>query len=123
MKKTLLRLINTRTLCNQLPEVFTKSQYEELRLQQARDLRKQWEQETGEHYRLTTSFSRGEGAFTLEHLIDEGFAIQVGAETFTKIIRVWETGKIYSNRPIEAKCYYYRLTKEIFDFFEKLPNS
>lgn len=118
-EKTLLRIANTRTICTQLPEVFTKSQYEELRRLQAHGLRELWMKETGMRYKTEGYFAKEEGAFTLDNLKAEGFLILVKVEKITKTVQTWEYGKGYIDQQIEVERHYYRLSKEIEDFFEK----
>lgn len=120
-EKTLLRIANTRTICAQLPEVFTKSQYEELRRLQAHGLRELWMKETGMRYKTEGYFAKEEGAFKLDNLKAEGFLILVKTEKVTKTVQVWdwEYGKGYIDQQIEVERYYYRLSEEIENFFEK----
>lgn len=120
-EKTLLRIANTRTICTQLPEVFTKSQYEELRRLQAHGLRELWMKETGTRYKTKGYFAKEEGAFTLDNLKAEGFLILARTEKVTKTVQVWDWkyGKGYIDQQIEVERHYYRLSKEIEDFFEK----
>ena len=119
-EKTLLRIANTRTICAQLPEVFTKSQYEELRRLQAHGLRELWMKETGMRYKTEGYFAKEEGAFTLDNLKAEGFLIMVKTEKVTKTVQVWEYDKsCYIDQQIEVERHYYRLSEEIEDFFEK----
>lgn len=118
-EKTLLRIANTRTICAQLPEVFTKSQYEELRRLQAHGLRELWMKETGMRYKTEGYFAKEEGAFTLDNLKTEGFLILVKVEKITKTVQTWEYGKGYIDQQIEVERHYYRLSEEIEDFFEK----
>lgn len=119
-EKTTLRVANTRTLCNQLPEVFTKSQYEELRRLQAHGLRELWMQETGMRYKSEGYFAREQGAFKLDNLKAEGFLILVKVEKILKTVQVWEYGKGYVDQQIEVERHYYRLSEEIEDFFVKV---
>ena len=119
-EKTTLRVANTRTLCNQLPEVFTKSQYEELRRLQAHGLRELWMKETGMRYKSEGYFAKEEGAFKLDNLKAEGFLILVRIEKFAKTVQVWEYGKGYIDQEIEVERHYYRLSEEIENFFEKV---
>ena len=119
-EKTLLRIANTRTLCIQLPEVFTKSQYEELRRLQAHGLRELWMKETGMRYKSEGYFAREQGAFKLDNLKEDGFLILVRVEKFSKTVQVWEYGKGYIDQEIEVERHYYRLSEEIEDFFEKV---
>ena len=119
-EKTLLRIANTRTICAQLPEVFTKSQYEEPRRLQAHGLRELWMKETGMRYKTEGYFAKEEGAFTLDNLKAEGFLILVKTEKVTKTVQVWEYDKsCYIDQQIEVERHYYRLSEEIEDFFEK----
>ena len=118
-EKTLLRIANTRTICAQLPEVFTKSQYEELRRLQAHGLRELWMKETGMRYKTEGYFAKEEGAFKLDNLKAEGFLILVRTEKVTKTVQVWECGEGYIDQQIEVERHYYRLSEEIEDFFEK----
>ena len=119
-EKTLLRIANTRTLGTQLPEVFTKSQYEELRRLQAHGLRELWMKETGMRYKSEGYFAREQGAFKLDNLKEDGFLILVRVEKLTKTVQVWEYGKGYVDQQIEVERHYYRLSEEIEDFFEKV---
>ena len=119
-EKTTLRVANTRTLCNQLPEVFTKSQYEELRRLQAHGLRELWMKETGMRYKSEGYFAREQGAFKLDNLKAEGFLILVRVEKILKTVQVWEYGKGYVDQQIEIERHYYRLSEEIEDFFVKV---
>lgn len=119
-EKTTLRVANTRTLCNQLPEVFTKSQYEELRRLQAHGLRELWMKETGMRYKSEGYFAREQGAFKLDNLKAEGFLILVRVEKILKTVQVWEYGKGYVDQQIEVERHYYRLSEEIEDFFVKV---
>ena len=119
-EKTTLRVANTRTLCNQLPEVFTKSQYEELRRLQAHGLRELWMKETGMRYKSEGYFAREQGAFKLDNLKAEGFLILVRVEKILKTVQVWEYGKGYIDQQIEVERHYYRLSEEIEDFFVKV---
>ena len=105
-EKTLLRIANTRTICAQLPEVFTKSQYEELRRLQAHGLRELWMKETGMRYKTEGYFAKEEGAFTLDNLKAEGFLILVKVEKITKTVQTWEYGKGYIDQQIEVERYY-----------------
>ena len=118
-EKTLLRIANTRTICAQLPEVFTKSQYEELRRLQAHGLRELWMKETGMRYKTEGYFAKEEGAFKLDNLKAEGCLILVRTEKVTKTVQVWEYGKGYIDQQIEVERHYYRLSEEIENFFEK----
>ena len=81
-EKTLLRIANTRTICAQLPEVFTKSQYEELRRLQAHGLRELWMKETGMRYKSEGYFAKEEGAFKLDNLKAEGFRMRKSPRLF-----------------------------------------
>lgn len=119
-EKTTLRVANTRTLCNQLPEVFTKSQYEELRRLQAHGLRELWMKETGMRYKSEGYFAKEQGAFKLDNLKAEGFLILVRVEKILKTVQVWEYGKGYIDQQIEVERHYYRLSEEIEDFFVKV---
>ena len=119
-EKTTLRVANTRTLCNQLPDVFTKSQYEELRRLQAHGLRELWMKETGMRYKSEGYFAREQGAFKLDNLKAEGFLILVRVEKILKTVQVWEYGKGYIDQQIEVERHYYRLSEEIEDFFVKV---
>lgn len=118
-EKTLLRIANTRTICAQLPEVFTKRQYEELRRLQAHDLRELRMKETGMRYKTKGYFAKEEGAFTLNNLKAEGFLILARVEKVPKTVQVWECGKGYIDQQIEVERPYYRLSEEIENFFEK----
>ena len=121
-EKATLRIANTRALCNQLPEVFTKSQYEELRRLQVHNLREQWMKETGMRYKSEGYFAKEEGAFKLDNLKAEGFLILVRVEKFAKTVKVWKCGEGKVEQEIEVERHYYRLNEEIEDFFEKVLN-
>ena len=120
-EKATLRIANTRALCNKLPEVFTKSQYEELRRLQVHNLREQWMKETGMRYKSEGYFAKEEGAFRLDNLKEEKLLTLVKVEKFAKTVRVWKGGSKVEQE-IEAERHYYRLSEEIEDFFEKVLN-
>ena len=122
-EKTFLSIANTRALCTQLPEVFTKNQYEELRHLQAHDLCEMWKKETGMCYKSEGYFAKEEGAFRLDNLKAEGFLVLVKVEKLPKTVRVWKYGQGYIDQQIEVERHYYRLSEKIEDFFEKVLDS
>lgn len=135
--KVASRIAHTRIICNQLPDVFTKQDYEALRTLQADALAKYHLQAgpfptsaNDPHIlkRWAQAMKREEAAFSFDGLRKDGFLIVVYTETITKEVDWWgcledENGNIIKGsygchkRTIEIEYPHYRLSENIEDFF------
>ena len=137
---TLTRIANTRTLVAQLPEVFTRNDYEALRQKQAEaiaheHLSKCPYPDMASHpvviKNVTTSMKREEAAFSFNGLREDGFLMVVHTEIITKEVDYWgcledENGNIIKGsydchkRTIEIEHKHYRIRENLEDFFAEM---
>ena len=134
------RIAHTRLICDNLPDVFTKQDYEALRTLQAETLAKchlrvgpfpAFANDPLILKRWTQAMKREEAAFSFDGLRKDGFLIVVYTETITKEVDWWgcledENGNIIKGsygchkRTIEIEYPHYRLSENIEDFFAKM---
>lgn len=118
---TIRRLTATRNLCAQLPDVFTRKDYDALRDAHIKELAKEYHA-THSYPRYLRStevmMARNESAFNLSNLIDEDFLIVVKEEpmTITKEVWDWKQRKDVMTEIAVVKKYY-RLSASLEDFF------
>jgi hypothetical protein len=115
MKIAMTRIFNTRDLINQLPEVFTRKEYEALRQAQIDEL---MEKDSSQSPRWRNVICREKAAYTLENLRKEDFLIVVRSEPVTIEVKKWNyMARVYETKSLEVERNYYRLSEEFENFF------
>lgn len=115
MKIAMTRFFNTRDLFNQLPEVFTRKEYDALREAQIDRL---MEEDSSKSHYWRNVISREKAAFTLANLRKEDCLEVVRSEPVTIETEKWNyKTQTYEKKSIEVERYYYRFKEEIKKLF------
>ena len=135
-EKVTTRLIHTQLIVEQLPDVFTKHDYDEVRNAQAYALAEQEKALRDNAFfsmeHCVCNKRRNVAGFSLANLIDEGFVQVVRTETFIKEIPYWKYD--YSkqefvidtsvpSKHVECQRHYYTIRQELYDFFEEVLDN
>lgn len=120
--KVSVRTYNTRMLVAQLPPVFTRAQYEELRHQQMYDLYHANKAECP--YLAPDYYACHVCGYKLDNLVQEGLIVVVATETFPKEVEKWNyMARTYETKTIEVQRNFYSLTDELENFFTKVLDN
>ena len=140
VEKTNERLMNTKLIVDQLPDVFTKHDYDEVRNAQAHafaicDMKFQAPEYLGNSVIVENwvrNKKRNVAGFAFTNLIDEGFVQIVRTETFIKEIPYWKydydkqefvIDTSMPSKHVECQRHYYTIRQELYDFFEEVLDN
>lgn len=115
MKTAMIRIYNTRILLNQLPEVFTRKEYDALREAQIDQL---MEKGSSQSRYWRGIICRTKAAYTLAHLRQDDLLDVVRSEPVTIEVESWNyKTQTYEKKSIEVERHYYRLSEEFKKIF------
>lgn len=117
-KITMNRISNTCALINQLPKVFTRKEYDTLRLAQIDQL---WQDSPYPDWKAwRTKICREDSAFTVANLCDNDFLILVRSEPITIEVEKWNWyTRTNEKKSIDTVRHYYQFDEKVIDFLTK----
>lgn len=117
-KITMTRISNTCALINQLPKVFTRKEYDTLRLAQIEQLWKESPYPDWKAWR--TKICREDSAFTVANLRDNDFLILVRSEPITIEVETWNWHtRTNEKKSIDTERHYYQFDEKVINFLTK----